>query len=57
MATKDRLGAIKARIAQERDELDAEILRTEERLSALKSLKAGRDEDKTAIDAVIGSLG
>lgn len=56
MAAKDRLTAIKARITKERDELDAEILRTEERLSALKSLKAGRDEDKTAIDAVIGSL-
>jgi len=56
MAAKDRLKAIKARLAQEKDDLEAEILRTEERLSALKSLKEGREGDKIAIDAVLDSL-
>ncbi len=56
MATKDKLKAIRSRIAAERDELEAEILRTEERLNALKMLKAVRDEEQSDIGAAIDSI-
>lgn len=52
MSRKDVIAAISSRYKTELDELEAEILRSEERLSALKSLLAARKGEKTEIETI-----
>lgn len=56
MGRKDILTALSARYKQSNDEIEAEILRTEERLTRLKSLLAERKEEETEIGAISAEI-
>lgn len=56
MSRKDVIAAISSRYKTEVDELEAEILRSEERLSALKSLLAARKGEKTEIETISADI-
>lgn len=56
MGRKNILTALSARYKQSNDEIEAEILRTEERLTMLKSLLAERKEEETEIGAISAEI-
>lgn len=56
MADKSKLKALRHRIKQDNDALEAEILRSEERLSALKSLLADRKGQEIEIGAICDDI-